>query len=109
METVFKDKIFGNVAAHVTIIEFQKRRFPHAYCIFILYQILEECIAKSVASGWSNLREAATRRDGEIRELMFQDIIRNPFRSHNPAAVCMGDRGCKKNFSKPFWSGKQQL
>ncbi len=39
---------------------------------------------------------------------MLQHMIHNPCGSHNPAALCMGDRGCKKNFPKPFRSETQQ-
>ncbi len=38
MEAVINDKIFGEVVAHVRVIEFQKRGLPHAHCIFILDQ-----------------------------------------------------------------------
>ncbi len=31
METATKDKVFGTVAAHVQVIEFQKRGLPHAH------------------------------------------------------------------------------
>ncbi len=36
MEAVIKDKIFGEIVAHVRVIEFQKRGLAHAHCIFIL-------------------------------------------------------------------------
>lgn len=37
MRTYIKNgEIFGEVGAHVRVIEFQNRGFPHAQCIFLL-------------------------------------------------------------------------
>ena len=36
METVVKHQLFGNVEAHVRVIDVQKRGLPHAHCILIL-------------------------------------------------------------------------
>ncbi len=108
MEAVIKDKIFGEVVAHVRVIEFQKRGLPHAHCIFILDQASKSVLRNPVRVDTVISAELPPEDDDELRELMLQHMVHNQCGSHNPAAVCMGDRGCKKNFPKTFRSETQQ-
>ncbi len=108
MESVIKDKIFGEVVAHVRVIEFQKRGLPHAHCIFILHQASKNALRNRARVDTVISAELPPENDDDLPELVLQHMVHNPCGSHNPAAVCMGDRGCKKNFPKPFRSETQQ-
>ncbi len=105
---VIKDKIFGEVVAHVRVIEFQKRGLPHARCIFVLDQASKNSFRNPSRVDAVISAELPSEEDNELREVLLQHMIHNPCGSHNPAAVCMGDWGCKKNFPKPFRSETQQ-
>ncbi len=107
MEAVIKDKIFGEVVAHVRVTEFQKRGLPHAHCIFILDQTSKNALRNPARVDTVIAAELPPENDDELRELVLQHMVHNPCGSHNPAAVCMGDRGCNKNFPKPFRSNPQ--
>ena len=38
LKDILKNGVFGRVAAHLAVIEFQKRGLPHAHCLFILHR-----------------------------------------------------------------------
>ncbi len=48
MKAVVKDKMFREVLAHVRVVEFQKRRLPHAHCISILDQSSKNALRNPV-------------------------------------------------------------
>ncbi len=108
METVTKDKVFGTVVAHVRVIEFQKRGLPHAHCIFILEQVLKNSVRIPAAVDDIISAELPPETDKELRCLVLQHMVHSPCGSQNPAAVFMGDKGCKKKFPKIFQSETQQ-
>ncbi len=108
MEAVNKNKIFGDVVAHVRVIELQKRGLPHAHCIFILQQASKNALRNPARVDTVISAELRPEDDDELRELVLQHMVHNPCGSHNPTAVRMGDRGCKKNFPKTFRSEAQQ-
>ncbi len=108
METVIRDKIFGEVVAHVRVIEFQKRGLPHAHCIFILDQVSKNSLRSPAAVDDVISAEIPREQDEELRSLVLQHMVHNPCGPHNSAAVCMGDKGCKKHFPKRFQSETEQ-
>ncbi len=103
METVIEDKIFGNVLAHVRVITFRKRGWPHAHYIFILDQTSKNALRNPERVDAIISAKLPPESDNGLRDLVLQRMIHNSCGSHYPAAVCMGDR-CKKNFPKDFRS-----
>ncbi len=88
--------------AHVRGIEFQKRGLPHAHCILILDHASKDALRNPERVDTAISAERPSEDDDELREFVLQRMVHNQCGSHNPADVCMGDRGCKKNFPKPF-------
>ncbi|CDF36122.1 unnamed protein product [Chondrus crispus] len=41
-------------------------------------------------------------QDPELQEVVLKHMIHNPCGEHNPTAVCMGERYCRKGFPKSF-------
>ncbi len=103
MEAVIKGKICGEVVAYVTVIEFQKRRLPHAHCIFILDQASKNPLRNPASVDTVTSAEMPPEDDDELRELMLQHIVHNPCGSQNPATVRMGrPGGARKTFPSFF-------
>ena len=96
---IIKNKIFGNVKAHVYTIEFQKRGLPHAHMLFILEHKVDtvEMIDKIVSA-----EIPKTNEDERLHNLVMKHMIHGPCGSANPNAPCMENGICTKGFSKEF-------
>ncbi len=102
IEAVIKDKIFGEVVAHVRVIEFQKRGLPHAHCIFILDQGSKNALRIPARVDTVISAELPPEDHDELRDWCFS-IWYTTRADHIILPQCAwGDRGCKKNFPKPF-------
>ncbi len=84
------------------VIEFQKRGLPHAQCIFILDKASNNSLRNPARVDAVISAELPPEDDDELRKLVLQHMIHNPCGPHNPVALGMADRGCKKNFPKTF-------
>ncbi len=93
MEAVIKVKKFGEVVAHVRVIEFQKRGLPHAHSIIIPDQASKNALRNPAIVDTVISAELPSEDDDELRELVLQHMVHSPCGSHNPAAVCMGHGG----------------
>ncbi len=71
MEIIIKDKIFGEVVAHVRVIEFQKRGLPHAQYIFIFDQASKNALRNPVRVDTVISAELAHEDDDELRKLVL--------------------------------------
>ena len=108
MEVVLQDEIFGKVAAHVTVIEFQKRGLPHVHCIFILQEEYKNALRNPENVDKIVAAEIPPESDSVLRSAVLQHMIHNPCGSENPSAVCMHEGRCSKRFPKVFQSQTEQ-
>ncbi|KAL3844193.1 hypothetical protein ACJIZ3_001596 [Penstemon smallii] len=99
-DEIVKKRIFGEVAAYVYTIEFQKRGLPHAHWVIILaarHKIISPTVYDQIIS--------AELPDGShplLRALVVKHMMHGPCGNHNPKNVCMRDGQCKNHYPKDF-------
>ncbi|XP_021762967.1 uncharacterized protein LOC110727695 [Chenopodium quinoa] len=97
-------KVFGEVAAMVYVVEFQKRGLPHAHFLIILkpeYKL--KCPAdydKFVCA------EIPSETNSHLRRIVLAHMMHGPCSILNPECACMRSRGlklsCKNKYPKKF-------
>ncbi len=102
METFINEHVFGQIVAHVKMIDFQKRGLPHAHCIFILSQALKNALRNPAREDAVISAELVPEHENELRESVLQHMIHNPCGSFIPYSVGMGDWVCKKKNFQDF-------
>ena len=100
---VLDEKYYGQVVAHVSVIEFQKRGLPHAHCIFFLDRVSKQQLQDPARVDQLICAEIPPHEDAELREVVLKHAIHAPCEGINAQAVCLGEDGkCRKRFPKPF-------
>ncbi|CDF40970.1 ATP dependant DNA helicase PIF1 [Chondrus crispus] len=102
MSLVINEEVFGTVVAHVRVIEFQKRGLPHAHVVFFLDEVSKNDLRTPENVDRIISAEIPSAQDPELQEVVLKHMIHNPCGEHNPTAVCMGERYCRKGFPKSF-------
>ncbi|CDF38639.1 unnamed protein product [Chondrus crispus] len=102
MSLVINEEVFGTVVAHVRVIEFQKRGLPHAHVVFFLDEVSKNDLRTPENVERIISAEIPSAQDPELQEVVLKHMIHNPCGEHNPTAVCMGERYCRKGFPKSF-------
>ena len=101
IKDIFKDGIFGQAAAYVYTIEFQKRGLPHMHILIILkppHKLLAPAdVDSTICTYWP---------DPKTEPLLFDTVkhlmVHGPCGAFNPNAPCMENGKCMKGFPKPF-------
>ena len=95
------DKVFGDVASLVYVIEFQKRGLPHAHFLIILQPHSKpetpDAYDKLVSAELPNRAD-----DPVLHDAVAKHMFHGPCGSLNPNNVCMKDGRCKNRYPKPF-------
>ena len=98
-----KKNIFGAVATHVYVIEFQKRGLPHAHFLLILkhrYKLkTPEMYDKFVSVELPNSRSYPL-----IYIMVVQHMMHGPCGNLNLNNVCMRNGQCKNHYPQEFCS-----
>ena len=103
-EEIIKDGIFGARMANMRVIEFQKRRLPHAHSLYILQerhaikgaQQVDEIVSAEIPPHPDTIhdtdpelqlqkREQATK----LRALVLKNMVHGPCGKEKPNAPCM--------------------
>ena len=103
--------LFGQVVAHMHVIEFQKRGLPHAHILIIMAnrdrpttpEVVDSIVVAELPPGPENTDdplEAAQRK--RLREIVLANMIHGPCGADNPKSPCMENGSCSKKFPKPF-------
>lgn len=93
-------KLFGEVAAYVYAIEYQKRGLPHVHWIIILQDhhkllspsIYDEFICAELPSGEHPF----------LRSYVLKHVMHGPCGEDNPKNSCMREDKCKNHYPKEF-------
>ncbi|KAF7372298.1 ATP-dependent DNA helicase [Mycena venus] len=101
VKEIHEDGIFGECAADVYTIEFQKRGLPHMHMLIFLkhpWKLLSpDDIDSIISAKWPN---------PETQPLLFETVqrcmVHGPCGPLNPRAPCMEKNRCTKYFPKPF-------
>ncbi|XP_074300734.1 uncharacterized protein LOC141632044 [Silene latifolia] len=101
---IVEKQIFGEVAAYVYVVEFQKRGLPHVHFLIILkdgYRL--KCPAdfdKFVSA------EIPSMANPSLRKTVLKHMMHGPCGNLNPACSCMKHPNtlgrCKFNYPKPY-------
>ncbi|CDF39890.1 ATP dependant DNA helicase [Chondrus crispus] len=102
MSLVINEDVFGTVVAHVRVIKFQKRGFPHAHVVFFLDEVSKNDLRNPENVDRIISAEIPSAQDPELQEVVLKHMIHNPCGERNPTAVCMGEQYCRKRFPKPI-------
>nr|XP_027086482.1 uncharacterized protein LOC113708217 [Coffea arabica] len=98
---ITKKKIFGEVAACVYVIEFQKRGLPHAHMLIILkpeYKPLNPEAYDMIVS--AEIPDLA--KQPHLHFLVMKHILHGPCDSLKKNNICMKDGVCKNHYPKSF-------
>ncbi|XP_027177658.1 uncharacterized protein LOC113776796 [Coffea eugenioides] len=100
---VLNKQIFGEVAAYVYVIEFQKRGFPHAHMLLILkleYKLLNpESYDRVVCA-----KIPDRFKHPHLYSLVVKHMIHGPCGDMDRTCPCMKDGRCKNHYPKSFCS-----
>ncbi|XP_074314232.1 uncharacterized protein LOC141649440 [Silene latifolia] len=97
-------KLFGEVAAMINVVEFQKRGLPHAHFLIILkpgYKITSPKKFDKYVSA-----EIPTNENPHLKAAVLRHMMHGPCGEDFPKNVCMkikdGKRFCEKKYPKSF-------
>ncbi|XP_070009184.1 uncharacterized protein [Nicotiana sylvestris] len=100
-DRIFKKKIFGPVAAHVFVVEFQKRGLPHIHLLIILEQgykiISADQYDKFISTELPDEEEYPL-----LHDLVVKHMMHGPCGKHHPTNSCMKDGQCMNHYPRPF-------
>lgn len=100
-DQLFKKEIFGKVAAHVHVIEFQKRGLPHAHILVILkseHKITSpDNFDRFVCAEVPNPQEHPV-----LHLLVVKHMMHGPCGEKNKRNSCMVDEKCKYHYPRPY-------
>lgn len=106
-DQIFNKKIFGSVAAHVFVVEFQKRGLPHIYLLLILeqgYKITPlDNYDKFIFAELPNKEEFLILYDLVVKNMMHGLCEKN-----HPANSCIKDGQCKSHYPRTFSNKSMQ-
>jgi hypothetical protein len=101
IKDLIDNQIFGEVVAHVYVIEFQKRGLPHAHILIVLGDGDKIKTAEQV-----DLIVRAEILDKEKFKLAFDTVtncmMHGPCGIGYPDAPCIKDGKCSKDYPKSF-------
>ncbi|XP_021721927.1 uncharacterized protein LOC110689445 [Chenopodium quinoa] len=99
-----KDKVFGEVAAMIYVVEFQKRGLPHAHFMFILQQQYK--MKRPADYDKYVYAEIPPVTQPELRAIVSRHMMHGPCGEQNPECPCMRKRdnviSCKNGYPKQY-------
>ena len=105
LDEFFKDvkerQIFGRTIAHIFVIEFQKRGYPHAH-ILIHFADEDKLKTPEDIDSFISARIPDPVAEPEHHELVKKFMMHGPCGDLNPSCPCMKDGKCSKKFPKDF-------
>ncbi|XP_012841137.1 PREDICTED: uncharacterized protein LOC105961450 [Erythranthe guttata] len=100
-DQLFKKEILGKVAAHVHVIEFQKRGLPHAHMLIILkseYKIT----TPDTYDRFVSAELPDPEKHPALHALVVKHMMHGPCGSKNKSNSCMVDEKCKYHYPRPY-------
>ena len=104
---IFKKKFFGEVAAHVHVIEFQKRGLPHAHFLIILksnYKINNPDQYDKIISAEIPDKD----KYPVLHDLVIKHMMHGPCGVLNDRNSCMQNGECKYHYPREFSESTSQ-
>ncbi|KYN19366.1 hypothetical protein ALC57_08303 [Trachymyrmex cornetzi] len=96
IDLIVKQKFFGEVAAYVYVIEFQKRGLPHVHILVTLKQNYKLTTA-DIVDKYISAEIPDPQQNSRLHEIVMKHMI------HGPCGDwCLIDGKCSKHFPKAF-------
>ena len=100
-DQLFKKEIFGKVAAHVHVIEFQKRGLPHAHMLIILMG-KHKIVSSNHYDKYVSAEIPNQYENPILYELVKKHMMHDPCGELNMKNVCMQNGECKYHYPREF-------
>lgn len=100
-DRIMKDKLFGEVASVVHVVEFQKRGLPHAHFLVIL-QPSSKLLTPEAYDRFVSAELPDKDADPYLYGLVVKHMMHGPCGELNNENVCMKDGVCKNSYPKLF-------
>ncbi|XP_074296881.1 uncharacterized protein LOC141627538 [Silene latifolia] len=101
---IMERKVFGEVAAVINVVEFQKRGLPHAHFLIILRG--DDKIRNPESFDRYVSAEIPSRENPHLRGVVLRHMMHGPCGKEFPKCQCMqlkkGKRVCKSEYPKKF-------
>jgi hypothetical protein len=102
MDDLLKKHTIGVVAAHIAVVEFQKRGLPHCHILLIMEDAYKprtiEDIDRVVCAEIPD-----PEKQPRLFEIVTEEMFHGPCGEENPSCPCMNDEGfCKYHYPKAF-------
>ncbi|XP_042501309.1 uncharacterized protein LOC122079122 isoform X1 [Macadamia integrifolia] len=106
-DQLFKKGILGKVAAHVHVVEFQKRGLPHAHILIIMHKDFKitnaDVFDKFVCAEIPDFNE-----DPVLYEKVMKHMMHGPCGDLNKLNACMRNGVCKSRYPRSFIENTMQ-
>ena len=111
MKDIRKGELFGQVEAHLRVVEWQKRGLPHAHILLIMKEydrhatpeFFNSVISAELPPNPDEATDEATRTQRQrLQDVVINNMLHGPCGEQKPNAACMQDGKCTKKFPKPF-------
>ena len=111
MKDIVSGGVFGNVVAHMHVIEFQKRGLPHAHILIILAghdrpltsAMVDSAVRAELPPDPEQITDQSAKMDcKKLEDLVMKSMVHGPCGKNYPNAPCMENGRCTKGFPKAF-------
>ncbi len=102
---------FGQVVAHLAVVEWQKRGLPHSHILLIMSnqdkpkssEDVDKVITAELPPN-PNTAQIPELQDQleRLQETVVNNMLHGPCGTLNPGSICTVDGKCSKNFPKPY-------
>ncbi len=109
MKELKSGKVFGPYKSHLSVIEWQKRGFPHAHIVVTFQGAGPQRLNQLDKWVWARIPDKSIA-NGELREKVLKYMIHKPCGAFNVNSPCMqlnrdtNRKKCNKHFPQPFRS-----
>ncbi|XP_057791099.1 uncharacterized protein LOC131008223 [Salvia miltiorrhiza] len=100
-DQLFKNEIFGHVAAHVHVIEFQKRGLPHVHML-IIFKSENKINTTDEIDKFVSAELPDEEKNPELFDLVKKQMMHGPCGEKNPKNSCMVKEKCKCHYPRSY-------
>ncbi|XP_015167740.1 uncharacterized protein [Solanum tuberosum] len=100
-DQIFKKEIFGPIAAHVFVVEFQKRGLPHIH-LLLIFKEGNKIRSADEYDRYISAEIPDSDTHPELRALVVRHMIHGPCGEKRKTSPCMKDGQCKFHYPRTF-------
>ncbi|XP_049378107.1 uncharacterized protein LOC125842861 [Solanum stenotomum] len=100
-DQIFKKEIFGTIAAHVFVVEFQKRGLPHIH-LLLIFKEGNKIRSADEYDRYISAEILDSDTHPELSALVVRHMIHGPCGEKRKTSPCMKDGQCKFHYPRAF-------